>query len=226
MSELTLSDMVVIFDLDGTLIDSAPDLTTALNHVLGLEGLAAVEPATVRPMVGHGARALLIRGYELHGKRFPEGDEGEALVSGFIDYYAENSTVHTTLFPGAEACLDRLEENGAALAVCTNKLERLSLPILEGLGVRNRFAEIVCRDSLPEYKPSPLPLLEILRRTGREKGAMIGDTMTDINAARAAGLPAYWANFGYGVVEEGLRKNEQRFETFEALSREILEQMG
>ena len=222
MNELPLRDTVVIFDLDGTLIDSAPDLTASLNHVLGLEGLAAVDPAVVRSLVGHGARALLIKGYELHGKHFPEGPEGEALVSSFIDYYAANSTVHTTLFPGAESCLDRLEEYDAALAVCTNKLERLSFPILDSLGVRERFAEIICRDSLPEYKPSPLPLQEILRRTGRERGVMTGDTMTDINAARAAGLPAFWANFGYGVIEGHLQKNEQRFETFEALPQKIL----
>lgn len=221
-----LSDSVIIFDLDGTLIDSAPDLTHALNHVLETEGLAPVEPATVRSLVGQGARALIERGLELQDRSMPEGEEADGLVGRFIEHYRAHIADHSVLFPGAVGCLDTLEAWGATLAVCTNKLEALTFPVLEALGVRDRFSEIIARDSLPEHKPSGLPLHEILRRTGRERGVMIGDTATDLGAARNAGLPCFLATFGYGHVEGPLHKKEQRFDHFEALPKLIITLLG
>lgn len=222
MTDLPLGDLVAIFDLDGTLVDSAPDLTAALNHVLEKRGLARVDPATVRPMVGHGAKALLVSGLGMQGHDFDEGEEGEAMVADFLDYYRAHIVDGSTLFPGVTACLDALEARGAALAVCTNKLESLALPVLKELGVLDRFDPVICRDSLPEYKPSPLPLQEILARTGRARGVMIGDTMTDVKAARAAGLPLFFADFGYGEFDGPLETKEQRFDGFEALPGHIL----
>ncbi|MEM9232846.1 MAG: HAD hydrolase-like protein [Pseudomonadota bacterium] len=223
MNARDLSHAAIIFDLDGTLVDSAPDLTAALNHVLETEGLNSVEPAIVRAYVGHGAKALLIKGLELQGRELPDGDECEALVERFISYYRAHIADRSCLFDGVVPCLDQLEGWGAALTVCTNKLESLAFPVLEALGVKDRFSAILGRDTLVEHKPSGLPLREILRRTGRRTGVMIGDTATDLNAARNAGLPCAIAMFGYGVIDEPLRTKEQRFDHFEALPELILE---
>ncbi len=214
-------DLTVIFDLDGTLIDSAPDLTEALNHVLRSEELSPVEPATVRSLVGQGARALIERGLELQGHGLPDEHEADRLVGRFIDYYREHIADHSVLFPGAETCMDRLSSWGATLAVCTNKPEALTLPLLDTLGISARFAEIIARDSLPEHKPSGVPLTEILHRTKTPHGVMIGDTVTDLGAARNAGLPCFLATFGYGHVEGPQHKKEQRFDDFEALPQMI-----
>ena len=212
-----LSDLVVIFDLDGTLVDSAPDLTAAMNAVLAAEGLPALDAASVRHLVGDGARALLRRGHEAAGRAFPEGAAGDALVERFLTHYRAHLADETRPFPGAEGCLDRLSAAGAALAVCTNKPHALAVGVLERLGLTDRFAVVLGRDSLPRFKPDPAPLLAILARTGRARGAMIGDTMTDVAAARAAGMPLFYARHGYGPDDAPLLDDEQRFEGFEAL---------
>ena len=212
-----LSDLVVIFDLDGTLVDSAPDLAGAMNAVLTAEGLAPLPPGDVRPLVGEGARALLVRGFAVNGRPFPDGAAGEALVARFLEHYAAHLADETRAFPGAEACLDRLSAAGAALAVCTNKPERLTWPLLDRLGLTERFGEVLGRESLARCKPDPLPLTTILTRSGRARGVMVGDTATDRDAARAASMPFLHARFGYGPADLPLRKDEQRFEGFEAL---------
>ena len=217
-----LSDLVVIFDLDGTLVDSAPDLTGAMNAVLAAEGLGTLAPSEVRHLVGDGARALLRRGYEAAGRAFPDGAAGDALVARFIAHYRAHLTGETRPFPSAEACLDRLAAAGAALAVCTNKPHALAVGVLEQLGLMGHFAVVLGRDSLPRFKPDPAPLLAILERTGRGRGAMIGDTMTDVLAARAAReaaahMPLFYARHGYGPDDAPLLDDEQRFEGFEAL---------
>lgn len=212
-----LSDLVVIFDLDGTLVDSAPDLTDAMNAVLTAEGLPQLAEPTVRHLVGDGARALLRRGYEADGRAFPEGEAGDALVARFIEHYWGHLADRTRPFPAAEACLDRLAEAGAALAVCTNKPHALAVGVLKQLGLMRRFAVVLGRDSLPRCKPDPAPLLAILDRTGRARGVMVGDTMTDASAARAAGMALFYARYGYGPDDLPLQKGEQRFEGLEAL---------
>ncbi|MEE4210496.1 MAG: HAD-IA family hydrolase [Parvularcula sp.] len=199
------SHLVCIFDLDGTLVDSAPDLSAALNRILLQEGLEAMDPAKVRPLVGEGARALLCYGFEEQGRTFPEGAEGDRLVKDYIATYAERISEHSFLFEGVEETLTDLASRGAALAVCTNKLEALAFPLLRDLGVAERFSHILCADSLPERKPSPLPLLTILERTGRKRGVMIGDTLTDLKAAQNAKLPALVARFGYGANDQALK---------------------
>ena len=212
-----LDDLVVIFDLDGTLVDSAPDLAGAMNAVLRAEGLAPVPSEDVRPLVGDGARALLVRGFAENDRVFPEGEAGDALVARFLAHYAAHLTDGTRPFPGAEAALGRLAGAGASLAVCTNKPERLTWPLLDGLGLTPWFAVVLGRDSLPQHKPDALPLLTISERTGRRRGVMVGDTATDRDAARAANMPFLLARFGYGPDDLALRDDEQRFEGFEAL---------
>jgi phosphoglycolate phosphatase len=204
----SLSDWVVIFDLDGTLVDSAPDLTAALNRILARQGLDLMDAAEVRPLVGEGARALLRYSYDSHGRAFPEGEEGEALVRDYIATYADRISEHSFLFDDVVEVLGELKEKGATLAVCTNKLESLAFPLLADLGIREFFAEVVCADSLPERKPSPLPLKTIMQRTARKSGVMVGDTNTDYQAARNAGIPALIATFGYGRNDPALREAE------------------
>ena len=218
---IDLSDLAVIFDLDGTLVDSGPDLTDAMNAVLRGEGLPELPEAEVRHLVGDGARALLRRGFEADGQAFPHGAAGDALIERFLAHYRVHLADRTRPFPGAEECLARLSGAGAALAVCTNKPHGLAVSVLEALGLASRFEVVLGRDSLDRFKPDPAPLLAILDRTGRGRGVMVGDTMTDVAAGRAAGMAVFFARYGYGTgggrPEPALRKDEQRFERLEAL---------
>jgi phosphoglycolate phosphatase len=186
---------LVAFDLDGTLADTAPDLATALNRVL--EGLKrpAVDSDAVRDMVGYGSKALLRRGLALTGAA------PEALVEEtypvFLDHYAANICIGTQPYPGLEAALDELAGRGVALAVCTNKLERLSRLLIDALGWRGRFAAIVGADTLPVSKPDPLPLREAIARAGGGTAAFVGDSIVDAETARAAGIPFVAVSFGF-----------------------------
>lgn len=211
-----LSGMVCIFDLDGTLVDSAPDLTAALNRSLLREGLDTVDESEVRPLVGEGARALLRRGFAMQARHFPEGAEGDRLVEAYVDDYASRISERSSAFPGVEAALRRLDSDGARLAVCTNKMSRLSEPLLKDLGLWTHFAEVVSADSLPEKKPSPLPIRTIMERTGCTRAVMIGDTVTDDLAARAAGIPSLIATFGYGAGNPQLA-GAVTFDTYDQL---------
>lgn len=190
---------VVVFDLDGTLLDTAPDLLRALNRILGDEGLAAVERADVTDLFGHGARALIGEGFRLANRpldavRLPE------LVERFVAVYAAEIASETRPYPGLVDALARLSRRGFGFAVCTNKREVLSHAVLEGTGLSSLFAAVVGGDSLPEHKPHPRPLLEAIARAGGtpEAAVMVGDSETDIATARAAGVPAIAVDFGYG----------------------------
>ncbi len=186
---------VVAFDLDGTLADTAPDLTAALNHALGRLGRAPVPEAEVRDMVGHGARALLQKGLAATGELRPELiDQGFPI---FIDYYERHICDHTRPFPGLEDALDRLAEGGVRLAVCTNKLEGLSRRLIDALGWNGRFVALVGGDTLPVRKPDPSPLLEAIARAGGGPAAFVGDSITDTDTAKAAKIPCVAVSFGF-----------------------------
>jgi len=186
---------IVVFDLDGTLADTAPDLAAALNHALERLGRATIDPETVRHLVGHGARALLRRGLAVGGA------SDEALVEEgfphFMDYYAANICAGTTAFTGVDAALDRLRERGVRTAVCTNKPERLTMLLIEALGWAGRFEAVVGGDTLPVRKPDPAPLRKAIARAGGGKAAFVGDSIVDADTARAAGLPFVAVSFGF-----------------------------
>jgi phosphoglycolate phosphatase len=186
---------VVVFDLDGTLADTAPDLTAALNHALGRLGRPGVPAESVRHMVGHGARALLQKGLAA------TGGADEALVEAgfpiFLDYYEANIADGTRIFDGLEAALDTLAGRGVKLAVCTNKLESLTYKLLAALGWHARFAAVVGGDSLAVRKPDPAPVHEAIRLAGGGRAAFVGDSISDTDAARAAGVPCVAVTFGF-----------------------------
>jgi phosphoglycolate phosphatase len=186
---------VVAFDLDGTLADTAADLGAALNHTLARLGRATVPPDSVRHLIGHGGRALLRRGLAATGEAPEELVERGYPI--FLDYYGDHICDGTTLYPGIGEALDALEAAGAALAVCTNKAEALALKLLAALGWRGRFAALVGGDTLPVRKPDPRPLLEAIARAGGGRAALVGDSITDADTARAAGVPFVEVSFGF-----------------------------
>jgi phosphoglycolate phosphatase len=192
---------IVVFDLDGTLVDTAPDLINALNFVLDGEGLPPVPLAAARNMIGAGARKLIERGLEVEGRTVTVGGL-DRMMRGFIDYYAEHIADESRPFEGLEAALDDLESRGYRFAVCTNKLEWLSKLLLDRLGITRRFAAICGADTFGVAKPDPAILHQTIARAGGQSPAsvMVGDSGTDIGAARRAGIPVVGVSFGYTDV--------------------------
>jgi phosphoglycolate phosphatase len=188
----------MVFDLDGTLIDTAPDLVDTLNVVFAREGLPPVPFDTARNLIGGGAHMMIARGVEAEGRVFPPA-KLEQLFADFIAHYSEHIADRSRPFPGLIEALDTLESDGWRFAVCTNKLEHLSLKLLVQLDLAKRFAAICGQDSFGVQKPDP----EVLRRTVAAAGGniqntvMIGDSLTDIRTARAAGVPVVAVDFGY-----------------------------
>jgi phosphoglycolate phosphatase len=188
----------IVFDLDGTLVDTAPDLVDTLNVIFVQEGFAPFAYEDARNFVGGGARLMIARGFNAQG-RVLSPNRLEQLFEKFIAHYSEHLTDRSLPFPGLTEALDLLAERGCRFAVCTNKLEVLSIRLLERLGLADRFVAICGQDTFGMQKPDP----EILRRTVRAaSGAldttiMIGDSVTDIRTARAAGVPIVAVNFGY-----------------------------
>ena len=192
---------LVVFDLDGTLADTAPDLTATLNAILSGEGLPAVPLAEARQMIGHGARVMLERGIEAAGLEVTP-DRLDELYRRFLVHYADHLCVQSELFPGVVEALDRLEEQGFRFAVCTNKVEAHSAKLLEALGIAHRFAAICGRDTFPYVKPDPRHLTLTIAKAGGhvDEAVMIGDSRTDIVTAQAAGVPVVAVPFGYTDV--------------------------
>jgi phosphoglycolate phosphatase len=186
---------VVVFDLDGTLADTAPDLAAALNHALTCLGRPIVPVESVRHLVGHGAKALLRKGLAATGHA--SEDLVEEGFPHFIDYYGAHICVGTRPYEGLEKTLDELTEQGIALAICTNKVEWLTLRLIEALSWTGRFQSIVGGDTVGVRKPDPAPLREAIARTGGGRAAFVGDSITDADTARAAGVPLIAVSFGF-----------------------------
>ena len=186
---------VVAFDLDGTLADTAADLGAALNHALAALGREPIAAEAVRPMIGHGARALLHKGLEATGGASEPLVDRAFLV--FLDHYRSNLATNTRAYPGLEAAMDELAGRGVALSVCTNKLESLTLGLLDALGWSARFHSVIGGDTLPVRKPDPAPLREAITRAGGGRAAFVGDSITDADTARAAAIPFVAVSFGF-----------------------------
>ncbi|GEO13487.1 HAD family hydrolase [Microvirga aerophila] len=192
---------IAVFDLDGTLADTAGDLVGTLNVILAQEGVSPVPVEAARDMIGIGARALIERGFEAAGKELAPTHLDE-LFRQFMTHYSQNICIRTQLYPGVDAALDRLEEAGFILAVCTNKMEAHSVKLLDELGVGHRFAANCGRDTFPYFKPDPRHLTLTIERAGGHpsRAIMIGDSRTDIVTAKNARIPVIAVPFGYTEV--------------------------
>ena len=195
------SRRIVVFDLDGTLVDTAPDLINALNYVLDREGLPPVPLHSARNMIGAGARRLIERGLELEGRAATTADITR-LTADFIDYYAAHIADVSRPFEGLEGALDDLGARGYRFAVCTNKLEWLSKLLLDRLGLSSRFSAICGADTFGVAKPDPAILQQTIARAGGQLSAAIrvGDAGPDVGVARRAGIPVIGVEFGYTEV--------------------------
>jgi phosphoglycolate phosphatase len=191
----------IVFDLDGTLVDTAPDLINALNFVLSREGLPAVPLKSARNMIGAGARKLLERGLEVDGRHVSPGDL-DRLTDDFINRYAAHIADESRPFEGLESALDDLSTRGCRFAVCTNKLEWLSRLLLDQLGLSSRFSAICGADTFGVSKPDPVILQQTVARAGGRLAStvMVGDAGTDVGVARRANVPVVGVDFGYTDV--------------------------
>jgi len=191
----------IVFDLDGTLVDTAPDLISTLNLVFADEGLPPVAHDDARRMIGGGARHMIERALIAIGRNVPSA-ELDRMFRIFIDHYSAHIADRSRPFPHLESVLQQLAGEGCRLAVCTNKLEWLSRRLLDALNLSRYFAAIGGRDTFGMQKPDPQILRLTIRRAGGEvqRAIMIGDSMTDVRTARAANVPVVAVDFGYSEV--------------------------
>lgn len=195
-----LGGAAILFDLDGTLVDTAEDLAASMNHALAGAGLGPVPSVEVRHLVGHGARRMLMRGYQIAASRDADDAELDAALERFLSHYQENIAVHSRPFDGAVEMIERLRGKGARFAICTNKREAMATLLIKTLGLDGLFDVIVGADTTSAAKPDPAPVRLCLERTRAQRGVFIGDSDTDIRAANAASMPCLIARFGYGPL--------------------------
>jgi phosphoglycolate phosphatase len=222
-----MNNPLVVFDLDGTLVDTAPDLVATLNVVLAREGLPPVAYEAARNMVGGGARAMLLRGLSADGRILPDA-EVDRLFHAFIDHYAAHIADASRPFPGVEDALDALAARGCTLAVCTNKLEWLSVRLLDTLGLSRRFVAICGADTFGISKPDPRILNATVERAGGEPAAavMVGDSATDIATARAAAVPVIAVDFGYSETHVAALGPDRVVSTFADIPTAVFALLG
>jgi phosphoglycolate phosphatase len=189
---------VVLFDLDGTLADTALDLCHTMNVLLERHGRSRIPETHVRPMVGAGARKIMERGFEATGTPVDEAFLDQ-LFEEFLEYYGNHIADHTVLFPGVREQLEALSSRNVKLGVCTNKAEHLTHQLLQILDIADFFPVVIGGDTLAVRKPDPLHLTEAVVRLGGgiEGAVMVGDSAPDINAAKAASIPSICVTFGY-----------------------------
>jgi phosphoglycolate phosphatase len=219
--------LTIVFDLDGTLIDTAPDLVDTLNLVLAGEGLPAIPFATGRKLTGGGARAMIEKALAAEGRSCTAG-EMDRLYAAFITHYAAHIADRSRPFPQLEPALGRLAAAGHRLAVCTNKLEWLSRRLLDEFQLGDRFAAICGQDTFHIQKPNPEILRLTIRRAGGEPAhaVMVGDSRTDIHTARAAGVPIIGVDFGYSDVPIASLKPDRIISFFADLPAVVIELMA
>lgn len=195
------SDLTIIFDLDGTLVDTAPDLLATLNFILEREGHDLITLDDTRNMVGQGARALLDEGFRKSGTALGD-QELDRLMQDFITYYSAHIADHSVPFEGIVDLIKEYKSAGAKIGVCTNKLEGLSRLLLKALELDGLMDCLVGRDTTAAAKPDPLPLREAVRLAGgtMARAIYIGDSITDVLTARAAEVPIVLVSFGYTLT--------------------------
>ncbi|HVV62249.1 MAG TPA: HAD family hydrolase [Pseudolabrys sp.] len=216
----------IVFDLDGTLVDTAPDLIDTLNVVFAREGLPPVPFDTGRNLIGGGIKAMIVRGLEAE-RRAAGPAEIERMFADFVAHYSDHIADRSRAFAGLEPALDLLARRQFRLAVCTNKLERLSLKLLGALNLAERFAAICGHDTFGVQKPEPAILLRTIAAAGGDprRSIMIGDSLTDIRTARAAQIPIVAVDFGYSeppVAEFGPDRTISAYEQLPGAIAELI----
>lgn len=191
----------IVFDLDGTLIDTAPDLIDALNIVFGRQGVPPLPYQIARSLIGGGVKGMIVRGLAAAG-RVVSGAELDILLKEFITHYSAHIADRSRPFPGCEQALAHLAAQNFPLAVCTNKIEALSVKLLDALDLVSRFAAICGQGTFDVMKPDPKMLQQTIVQAGGDPrhAVMVGDSITDIRTARAAGIPMIAVDFGYTDV--------------------------
>ena len=218
-----MADSLLVLDLDGTLVDSAPDLLATLDAILPRHGFKAPNSPGMRDGIGHGARHLIE--YALHQQQITVDEATlHAMHMEFLQYYEANICVESRLYPGAVALLDRFERAGFKFAVCTNKLEGLSRHVLAELRVADRFAAICGGDTFANRKPHPAHLLKTISAAGGAPGnaVMVGDSRTDLDTARAAGVPIIGVTYGYTPVPMAELGPDLLFDSFDDFTTELV----
>lgn len=213
-----LSAARIAFDLDGTLVDTAPDLVRALNAAIAPAGLDPVPVSAVRAMVGRGARATIERAFERAGRPAPPEDELSDALELFLTVYRDGIADLSRPFPGVEAALDELAAAGARLSVCTNKPGWLAVPLLQALGLADRFERIVGAEDSPAKKPDLAHVLTALGGGPVEAGdILVGDSSVDFEAARAAGAGSILFELGYDEKPVRTLGADRLFDSFDDL---------
>jgi len=198
MTMRDLEGWTIAFDLDGTLVETAPDLIGTLNRMLAQHDLPAVPLASARNLIGHGAIALLKRGFEAAGAAWDE-TASPVLLKAFLADYLAHIADHSTAYPGAVEALDALSARGAILCVATNKPTDLAVALFAAIGLSGRFAAICGPQSVSARKPDAAHIRETVLKAGGDpaRAIMVGDSVTDLDAARATGVPCILTTFGY-----------------------------
>ena len=193
---------IVGFDLDGTLLDTSGDLAAAVNYAIATDGRPPFPVDAIRPFVGKGAKVMLERALTA------SGGYDDALLARMLptllDYYEQNLAIHSVPYPGLMNAMEALDKAGVKLAICTNKAERFTIPLLHQIGLSERFVSVIGGDTLGVAKPDPAPIHEMIARAGGGRTIFLGDTINDIAGARNAGVPSIAVSFGFldGPVEQ------------------------
>jgi len=220
----------IAFDLDGTLVDTAPDLLAALDATLETEGLNPPEDHEARNFIGSGARAMIERALAVNRVQFGK-EKIDAMFRTFLIHYEDHIADRSRAFPGVEHALMRLAAEGAILVVCTNKMERYAVKLLEQLKLAQHFAFIAGSDTFPYRKPDPRHLTDTIERAGGkpERAVLIGDSETDVITARAAEIPVVAVSFGYTDIPPaalGADSLVHKFEDVPAAAMALLAKRG
>ena len=213
-----LEGWTIAFDLDGTLVETAPDLIGTLNRLLAQHELPALPLESARHLIGRGAVALLKRGFEAAGAEWDEG-ASPALLKAFLADYLEHIADGSTAYPGAIEVLDELAARGAILCVATNKPTDLAVALFRAIGLEDRFASICGPQSVSARKPDAAHIREAVLQAGGDpaRAIMVGDSVTDLDAARATGVPCVLTTFGYTDIPAAELGADLLIDHFDAL---------
>ncbi len=196
-----MTQPILVFDLDGTLVDTAPDLIDSINAVLGHEGVAAIDPQELISHVSLGGKAMIAHAFAAQGKPVTE-EQIEMLFMRFLDHYTDNMPGNSLPYPGVMEAIGQFSDRGYMHAICTNKLEHSAKRLIGALGIEDVFRAICGQDTFAFKKPDPRHLTETIAMAGGDatRAVMLGDSETDIRTAQAAGIPVIAVDFGYTPV--------------------------